>query len=203
MLIVDLDPGVVERALVSGELECPGCAGVLRPWFYARWRNIRDLFDQVTRFRPRRSRCQGCSRTHVLLPDTTLLRRAYSVAVIGSALTGKADGWGHRRIARRLGIPADTVRGWLRRFAVHAEYWRQVFTRLRYRLDSVPGPIQARDCSLGDAVEVIGLAGSAAIRCQAFSGTVWRFASVASGGLLLSPNPTPGLASSRASPGIG
>jgi hypothetical protein len=202
MLMVDPDPDLVEQRLLSCELKCPVCLGVLRPWFYARWRTVRGLLGAVIRFRPRRSRCRQCSRTHVLLPDTTLLRRAYSVDVISVALMGRADGWGHRKIARSLGVPAGTVRGWLRRFTVHAGYWRQVFTGLRYRLDSVPGPIQAQDSPFGDVVEVIGLAGSAAIRCQAFSGTVWQFASVASGGLLLSPNPTFGLASSRASPGV-
>ena len=125
------------------------------------------------------------------------------MAVIGTALIRKADDWGHRRIARSLGLPATTVRGWLRRFTGHAEYWRTVFTRLRYRLESSPGPIQAQGSPFGDAVEVIGLAGSAAIRCQGFSGSVWRFVSVASGGRLLSPTPVLGPVCARGSPGIG
>jgi transposase-like protein len=41
-------------------------------------------------------------------------------AVIGAALEVKAAGWGHRPIAARLGVPAATVRGWLRRFRVVA-----------------------------------------------------------------------------------
>ena len=66
--------------------------------------------------RPRRARCPGCLVTHVLLPVTVLLRRADAVEVIGAALTARAAGLGHRRIAVWLGVPAGTVRGWLRRW---------------------------------------------------------------------------------------
>ena len=53
----------------------------------------------------------------MLLPVVVLLRRADTSAVIGAALVAKAAGAGHRRIAMVLGRPAETVRGWLRRFA--------------------------------------------------------------------------------------
>ena len=42
-------------------------------------------------------------------------------SVIGAAIEAKVAGEGHRRIAGRLGVHADTVRGWLRRFAERAE----------------------------------------------------------------------------------
>ena len=32
MLMVDTDPVVVEARLLTGELACPSCAGVLRQW---------------------------------------------------------------------------------------------------------------------------------------------------------------------------
>lgn len=38
-------------------------------------------------------------------------------SVIGWALEAKAAGRGHRRIGEQLGVPAATVRGWLRRAA--------------------------------------------------------------------------------------
>lgn len=50
----------------------------------------------------------------MLLPVFCVPRRAYSVEVIGAALLGKADGRGHRDIAAGLGVPAATVRGWVR-----------------------------------------------------------------------------------------
>jgi hypothetical protein len=200
VLMVDPDQKVVEQRLLSGGLNCPRCVGVLRPWSFARWRIIRGLLGEVFRFRPRRSRCSQCLRTHVLLPHSTLLRRAYSVKVILIALTGKADELGHRKIARDLDVPTATVRGWLRRFAGNAKYWRELFTRLRDDLDPEPGPIQPQGSQSGDAVEVIGLAGAAAVRAKAWSGPVWGFVAVASAGLLLAPNPRPVPVSVRGSP---
>jgi hypothetical protein len=64
----------------------------------------------------------------VLSPVLVLPRRADVVAVIGTALAAKARGLGHRRIAAELGCPAETVRGWLRRFAGRVEVVRVVFT---------------------------------------------------------------------------
>lgn len=37
MLMVGTDPVEVERMLAGGLLVCPGCAGRLRPWGWARW----------------------------------------------------------------------------------------------------------------------------------------------------------------------
>lgn len=198
--MVDPDPVVVEQRLLSGELRCPECVGVLRPWSFARWRRIQGFLSSAFRFRPRRSRCADCLRTHVLLPDSTLLRRAYSVVVIGAALTSKAAGAGHRKIALELNVAAATVRGWLRRFAVNASYWRGHFTRLRDDLDPEPDPICPQGSVFGDAVEVIGLAGEAAIDVKAWSGLVWGFVAVASAGLLLAPNPGPSPVCVRGSP---
>jgi transposase len=56
----------------------------------------------------------------VLLADVALVRRRDEVSAIGEAIEAKAAREGHRPIARRLGVPADTVRGWLRRFAERA-----------------------------------------------------------------------------------
>ncbi len=66
----------------------------------------------------------------MLLPVVLLLRRADTAAVIGAALAAKATGAGYRRIAAVLGRPAETVRGWLRRFAERVEAVRSVFTAL-------------------------------------------------------------------------
>lgn len=57
----------------------------------------------------------------MLLPASVLLRRGDPVAVIGLALLAKAGGAGHQRIAEQLGLPASTVRGWLRRIAAVAD----------------------------------------------------------------------------------
>lgn len=53
--------------------------------------------------------------TQVLLPAAVLLRRAYAAEPIWSAITVRAEGCGHRRVAAAVGAPATMVRGWLRR----------------------------------------------------------------------------------------
>src|SRR5674476_1202159 len=55
MLMVDTDAVVVEARLLVGELGCPSCGGVLRPWGHARWRFSRGQ-EGTVRHRPRRAR---------------------------------------------------------------------------------------------------------------------------------------------------
>ena len=139
MLTVNADRDVVERLLGDGELACPSCGGVLGGWGNARERRVRVLDGDDVRLRPRRSRCRGCGRTHVLLPVTCLARRADEMAVIGVALEAKAAGAGHRAIAGMLGRPPSTVRRWLRRFSERAEPVRVFFTVLLVR--TAPDPV--------------------------------------------------------------
>ncbi|GAC1345535.1 MAG: hypothetical protein NVSMB29_19800 [Candidatus Dormibacteria bacterium] len=75
----------------------------------------------------------------MLLPLLVLARRADAAAVIAAALLAKAIGQGHRVIAAGLGRPAETVRGWLRRFGSRLEPLRAVFTGWARRL--VPDPV--------------------------------------------------------------
>ena len=185
MLMVDTDSVVVEARLLTGELACPSCGGVLRPWGHARWRPSRRNTDTV-RHRPRRASCTGCAKTHVLLSTAWLSRRGDAVSVIGAALLAKAAGQGHRPIATALGRPVCTVRGWLRRFGARAEQVRVLFTRLLYRLDPQAGPLVPRESVVADALEALGRAGAAGVRRLAPC-PPWEFASWASAGLLLAP----------------
>ncbi|HUL99574.1 MAG TPA: helix-turn-helix domain-containing protein [Mycobacterium sp.] len=115
MVTVEVDPARVESRLAAGEIGCPCCVdGTLGGWGHARPRRVVGVADPV---RPRRARCRACLVTHVLLPVTLLLRRAYGAELVWAALAGKAVGSGHRRIAERLLVPPTTVRGWLRVFA--------------------------------------------------------------------------------------
>ena len=128
VLMVSGDSDRVERELSAGLLWCPGCHDRLVRWAYARRRTVR-LVNGDRRVRPRRARCVGCKKTQVLLPDDLLVRRRDGVAVIGSALLAHAAGEGHRPIAGRLGVPACTVRRWLRRFRARAGEIAGFFTR--------------------------------------------------------------------------
>lgn len=182
--MVENDAGAVERALSAGLVACPVCDGVLRPWGWARRRPLRRR-GRSEILRPRRARCRSCAGTHVLLPVEMLVRRRDSVDVIGAALLAWLAGAGHRRIGLLLGVPADTVRGWLRRFAVRAGDVRAHFWRLAHRLDASLGPIEARGSPLADALEAIGVAAAAAVRRFGPASSLWTFASGATGGRLL------------------
>lgn len=185
MLMVGTDLVEVERSLGCGELACPGCGGVLGPWGHARSRSCRGALGPV-RHRPRRARCGSCGRTHVLLAQVWLLRRADAVCVIGAALEANATGSGHRPIAVALGRPVSTVRGWLRRFTIVSEEVRAFFTRLLYALDPGGPGLLPRVGVVADAVEAIGRAGGAAV-VRLAPVAPWEFAARASAGLLLAP----------------
>jgi len=120
----------------------------------------------------------------VLLADVCLLRRRDEIAVIGEALLARADGDGHRGIAERLGVPKDTVRGWLRRFAADAEVIRAHFWRWAVALDAEQGPVLPAAGRVADALEAIAVAARAWV-LRFGPRAVWPLAAVLSGGVLL------------------
>ena len=160
MLIVCAEEALVEAELVAGVLSCPSCLGVLGPLGHARRRVLRCRSGDRW-LRPRRARCRGCAGTHVLLADVALLRRRDEVSVIGQAIEAKVGGEGHRRVAERLGLPKDTVRGWLRRFALRAEQVRAHFTRWALVLDPELGRVLPAGSGIADALEAIAVAARA------------------------------------------
>jgi len=185
VLTVGLDGAVVEDALCSGGISCPltGCGQVLRPWGWARDRSVRG----AARLRPRRGRCRGCRGTQVLLPASVLLRRGDPVAVIGLALLAKAGGAGHRRIAEQLGLPASTVRGWLRRIAAVADRVLAVLAAVAAELGAEFMPPAPTAEPAAAVVELLGALSRAMTLRLGGSYSPWRLAAVVSGGRLLSP----------------
>ncbi len=186
----------VERRLAAGWLRCPGCSGPLAGWGHARERVIRGAGGIGWRLRPRRSRCEGCGVTHVLLPVSCLLRRADAAAVIWAGLAASAAGTGHRKIAAGLGCPASTVRGWLARFTARAELVRGVFTVLLCALDPDPPPLAPAGSAAADAVAAVTAAAAAAAGRWAGRLAIvsaGELASSVSAGRLLAPSWAPEL----------
>jgi len=130
--------------------------------------------------------------THVLLPVTVLLRRADAAVVIGAALTARAAGLGHRRIAVWLGVPAGTVRGWLRRWGTRLEPARVHFTVVA-RLAGVDQAVpKAMGSPWRDVLAALGAATTAVTARFGSTGvigpvTAWQVAAASSGSRLLSP----------------
>jgi len=148
------------------------------------------LLAQSERRRFRRSICSSCSLTHVLVPEDTLVRRRDAGEVVGTALTMKARGRGHRMIAAELDRPASTVRGWLRRFAQLAIEVREHFTRWAHAIDPGHDRLSPGGSAFSDAVEAIGVLGIVAVR-RFGPRPVWALASVVTGGGLLSNTTAP------------
>lgn len=111
-------------------------------------------------------------------------RRVDAVAVIGRAVSAAAGGVGHRQAARRVGRPASTVRGWLRRFAAVAARVATHFSVWAHRLDPNLGPIPPAGSVVADAVAAIGVAARAA-SLRFGPRPAWSWASVLTGGRLL------------------
>jgi hypothetical protein len=188
VVTVEADVDRVERRLAAGELRCPACSGVLAGWGRARPRELRGA-DGPVRLCPRRSRCTGCGVTHVLLPVTALLRRADVGAVIVAALVAKAVcRAGFRRIAAELARPAETVRGWLRRFVERAEAVRSVFTVWLRAVDADPVMPDAAGSGFADAMTAIAaLRAAIGRRFVLPKVSLAETAAAVSGGRLLAP----------------
>src|SRR5262245_57898450 len=123
----------------------------------------------------------------MLLPVAALVRRADGGGGIGAALAAKAAGWGHRPIAQRLGRPAGTVRGWLRRFAERAEGLRAAFTGLLLVELAVDPPVLEGQVGAGDAVvAIVAAAGVVAARLLVVV-SPWELACAVTSGRLLAP----------------
>ncbi len=193
MLIVGIDEAAVEADLRAGRISCPNCGVGLRPWGHSVDREVR-LLDGVERRRLRRSICRPCAVTHVLVPEDTLLRRRDGVEVIGAALRAKAQGAGHRRIAKNLDRRPSTVRGWLRSFATRAVALREHFVRWAHAIDPGHDRVTAGGSDFCDALDAIGVLGIVAVR-RFGPRPPWSLASFVTGGRLLcnttSPFPAP------------
>jgi hypothetical protein len=189
LLTVEADHDRVETRLAAGRVDCPNCQRALRPWGWARLRRVRGLGGSL---RPRRARCPGCLVTHVLLPVTVLSRRAYGVEVIGAALLARASGSGHRPIGQQLGVPAATVRGWLRRMATRLEPVRLHLLQVAHRA-GVDRPVpKALGSPWRDLVAALGAATAAVAGRFGPVGvlgpvTAWQVAAACSAGRLLAP----------------
>jgi hypothetical protein len=143
-----------------------------------------------------------CSVTHVLLPVTVLLRRAYASEVIGAALLARVAGAGHRVIGAALGVPAATVRGWLRVMAARLELTRLrlLWVARRAGVDVVMP--KTLGCPWRDLVAALGAA-TVAVTGR-FGGfgvlgpvTGWQVAVACSAGRLLAPGWPPALGGSK------
>jgi hypothetical protein len=131
------------RAVLPGLLWAAGAVGLRAParGANAGWRAVGAAAAGVL---------WGCGATHVLVPAWSVPRRRDGAEVIGEALHHAARGAGHRVIARRLGRPPGTVRGWLRAARARSELLRDA---MRVRAGS--GRARARGVKRRSHAELI------------------------------------------------
>jgi len=108
-----------------------------------------------------------------LLPVSLLLRRAYLADLIFSALSSAATGSGHRSIGVELGIPASTVRGWIRVMTARAGEVRNYLLNIAVAAGVEVSVPKATGSGCGDVIAAIDVA-------QAALG--YRFGGVGPGG---------------------
>ena len=192
-MLLCADADAASADLASGALACPSCgSGRLRPWGRGRERVIRLRDGARARLSPRRGRCGSCRATHIVLPSWMASRRADAVGVIAAAAVASAlHGTGSGRIGADLGVPAGTVRGWLRRLRVRAGAMRQdamvLFGRLTAGRDA-PYP-EPSGSALGDALSAVAACAHAAISLLRPPG---RGLGAAAGPVRPGPLPRPG-----------
>jgi hypothetical protein len=186
-VIVVLDQARAQRDLAAAALRCPGCAGALRQWGFARARSLRLSCGARTSLRPRRVRCTSCAVTHVLLPAQAPARHAYAIDVIGQALLASARGQGHRAIGAELAVPADTVRGWIRRATGRAEWLRVQGTLRALECDPMLPAAVPAGSALADALSALGLAAAAVVRLLGPIAPPWHIIAMLGRGRLLAP----------------
>ena len=178
-MLLCADAQSASAALASGVLACPSCGiGRLRPWGHGREREIRVGGGQRERLRPRRGLCRSCGATHILLPSWAAPRRADAIGVIArAAALSVLHGTGSARLGAQIGVPAGTVRGWLRRLRDRAGQMLQEATASFGLLVAVIETPEGRDpCPpgptglvLGDALAAVAACAYAAIRWHGYA----------------------------------
>lgn len=102
---------------------------------------------------------------------------------------------GPRRIAAGLGVPAATVRGWLRRLGARADALGGYFTQVAYGLDASLGCLDPPGGWRSPIDAAVGLLAAATAAYERRFGptgqTPWQLASAVSSGLLLANTSRP------------
>lgn len=193
-MIIVADSDETQAGLGERRLACPICGGRFGKHGFSRPRWVRTRGGGCRRLRPARVRClnPACGRTHVLLPAWCVPGRADDADTIGAALLDAAAGRGHRPIAARLGVPAGTVRGWLRAARAGSQWLYQraavVHGRVNLAREDPALPVAGRT-PLAYAVDALGAAAAAVRRFfgAALDVSAWQLIVFITGGRLLRP----------------
>ena len=125
--------------------------------------------------------------THVLLPASAPARHAHTIDLIGLALMASANGNSPRTISAELAVPADTIRGWVRRATGRAGWLYARGIVAAHSFDPMLAANVPRRSALADALEVLAAAAAAVVRLLGPIGTPWQVIAMIARGQLLAP----------------
>lgn len=112
--------------------------------------------------------------THVPLPASAPARHAHNIDLIGAALLASAHGSSTRTISAELAVPADTIRGWVRRATGRADWLYAHGVVAAHGFEPMLAPSVPRRSALADALEVLAAAAAAVVRLLGPVTTPWR-----------------------------
>ena len=147
---------------------CPSCEALMIFWS-GYLRPVRSGDEPDVSIFIRRALCKSCRSSHTLLPSFLLVKRLYSVEVIGPVIEAVVAGAGTRSSARRAGVTHATARGWCRRHRARAALVVGLLTVLGVR------------CALPTATTVLS------VLAPPDGPLRWRTAALVSHGTWLSP----------------
>jgi hypothetical protein len=96
------------------------------------------------------------------------------------------ESW-HRTIGADLGVPADTVRDWIRRGRARAKWLRVQGTIAAHTLDPMLPVIAAAGSALGDAMSALATAAAAMVGRLGPTAPPWQIIAMITRGQLLAP----------------
>lgn len=175
------------RRVIAPRRRCPGCGSVMIFWSgYRRYVRERRQF----RIFIHRAKCRSCGVSHALIPAFLLKRRFDPVEVIGLALMRAVGGEGMRPIAALLGVPHSTARDWRWRYRARAPTLASGFAAAAVEVGGM-----APDLSADPEAAALGALAAAwestRKRSDSDAVSLWKFASLVSGGALLATTTTP------------
>ena len=130
------------------------------------------------------------ANTQVLVWARSYPRRPDRVETVTTVLLAAANGLGHRPAAATVGLPATTVRDWIRRARVKAEAVRCHATVLVHAFDPLAAALEPTGTPLGDMLDAVGRAVTAAACRLGPRAAPLQRALVMTHGAILSPRPT-------------
>lgn len=179
-----------EREVVVPRPDCPDC-GLPLAFRSGCDRHVRQA-GLCRKIWLRRGQCRPCGQSHVLLPSFLVRGRLDVVADIGAVTAAVAEGEvGVRPVAGRAGVPHTTARDWVRRFGLRAPMLASGFGALAVALGDVVALRLPAEPTRAALVALRAAWTASLARVGLASVGLWAFASLVTGGALISTATNP------------